>query len=154
MDSKRNRITRKLVGVMQKHRLLEQALPSLFPFSPPPPLLRPPRRLPSLLISAGKLDPFRLEWWTRIRNQWLSLVDSWKGKGKGKEKSLNARDTEVFVLLLCRKYCEAWPVSLTETELSSLVLHVVGYINCLIFTVFWEKRKLQLITIDLSTFFF
>ena len=38
--SKRNRITRKLVGVMQKHRLLEQALPSLFPFSlpPPPPL--------------------------------------------------------------------------------------------------------------------
>ena len=50
--------------------------------------------------------------------------------------SLNARDTEVFVLLLCRKYCEAWPVSLTETELSSLVLHVVGYINCLIFMVF------------------
>ena len=26
--------------------------------------------------------------------------------------------------------------SLTETELSSLVLHVVGYINCLIFMVF------------------
>ena len=51
--------------------------------------------------------------------------------------SLNARDTEVFVLLLCRKYCEAWPVSLTETELSSLLLHVVGYINCLpIFMVF------------------
>ena len=43
--------------------------------------------------------------------------------------SLNARDTEVFVLLLCREYCEAWPVSLTETELSSLVLHVVGYIS-------------------------
>ena len=50
--------------------------------------------------------------------------------------SLNARDTEVFVLLLCREYCEAWPLSLTETELFSLVLHVVGYINCLIFMVF------------------
>ena len=105
-------------------------------------------------ISAGKLDPFRLEWRTRIRNQWLPLVYSWNGKGKGKSRSLNARDTEVFVLLLCRKYCEAWPVYLTETELSSLLLHVVGYINCLIFMVCWEKRKLQLITIDLSTFFF
>ena len=59
-----------------------------------------------------------------------------KGKRERETKSLNARDTEVFVLLLCRKYCEAWPVYLTETELSSLVLHVVGYINCLIFMVF------------------
>ena len=47
IDSKRNRITRKLVGVMQKHRLLEQALPSLFPFSLPLPFLRLPRRLKS-----------------------------------------------------------------------------------------------------------
>ena len=55
--------------------------------------------------------------------------------------SLNARDTEVFVLLLCRKYCEAWPVYLTETELSSLLLHVVGYINCLIFMVFLREEE-------------
>ena len=61
------------------------------------------------------------------------ITSSLQLKGK---RSLNARDTEVFVLLLCRKYCEAWPVSLTQTELSSLVLHVVGYINCLIFMVF------------------
>ena len=46
--------------------------------------------------------------------------------------SLNARDTEVFVLLLCREYCEAWPLSLTETELPSLVLHV----NCWVYKLF------------------